>query len=157
MAQIILLEKIHSLGDLGEQVTVRNGYARNYLYPKNKAVPASKETIAAFKVKRAELEKIAQEKLHAAEARAEAITNLRLTIPVKAAEEGRLYGSVGLSELIRAADTAGVILEKSEIRLPNGPLRQLGEHEVTVQLHSDVIAVLKVNIVTEETHDALKK
>ncbi|EDP46309.1 50S ribosomal protein L9 [Rickettsiella grylli] len=156
MAQVILLEKIHSLGDLGEQVTVSNGYARNYLYPKNKAVPANKETIAEFKIKRAELEKIAQEKLHAAETRAAAIADLTITIPVKAAEEGRLYGSVGLSELVRAADAAGVMLEKSEIRLPQGPLRQLGEHEVTVQLHSDVIALLKVNIVAEDNGE-LKK
>ncbi|MGC1854222.1 MAG: 50S ribosomal protein L9 [Candidatus Aquirickettsiella sp.] len=150
MAQVILLEKIHSLGDLGQQVTVRNGYARNYLIPHAKAVPANKETIAEFEMKRAELEKVAQEKLQVAETRAAAINDLVLTIPVKSAEEGRLYGSIGVSELVRAADAAGVILEKSEIRLPNGPLRQLGEHEVTVQLHSDVIAMLKVNIVAEE-------
>ncbi len=150
MAQVILLEKIHSLGDLGQQVTVSNGFARNYLIPHAKAVPANKETIAEFEMKRAELEKVAQEKLQVAETRAEAINDLVLTIPVKSAEEGRLYGSIGVSELVRAADAAGVILEKSEIRLPNGPLRQLGEHEVTVQLHSDVIAMLKVNIVAEE-------
>ena len=108
MAQVILLEKVHSLGDLGQQVTVRNGYARNYL------------------------------------------TELVLTIPVKSAEEGRLYGSIGIPELVRAADAVGITLEKSEIRLPNGPLRQLGEHEVAVQFHSDVIATLKINIVAEE-------
>lgn len=150
MAQVILLEKIHSLGDLGQQVTVRNGYARNYLIPHAKAVPANKETIAEFEMKRAELEKIAQEKLQLAQTRATAINDLMLTIPVKSAEEGRLYGSIGVSELVRAADAAGVALEKSEIRLPNGPLRQLGEHEVSIQLHSDVIALLKVNIVAEE-------
>jgi large subunit ribosomal protein L9 len=150
MAQVILLEKVHSLGDLGEQVTVRNGYARNYLIPHAKAVPANKETIAEFEMKRAELEKVAQEKLQIAETRAAAINNLVLTVPVKSAEEGRLYGSIGVSELVRAADAAGVILEKSEIRLPNGPLRQLGEHEVSVQLHSDVTAMLKVNIIAEE-------
>jgi large subunit ribosomal protein L9 len=150
MAQVILLEKIHSLGDLGQQVTVRNGYARNYLIPHAKAVPANKENIAEFKKKRAELEKIAQGKLQVAETRAAAINDVVLTIPVKSAEEGRLYGSIGVSELVRAADAAGVTLEKSEIRLPDGPLRQLGEHEVSVQLHSDVIAMLKVNIVAEE-------
>lgn len=150
MAQVILLEKVHSLGDLGQQVTVRNGYARNYLIPHAKAVPANKETIAEFEIKRAELEKIAQEKLQVAETRAATINALVLSIPVKSAEEGRLYGSIGVSELVRAADAEGVALEKSEIRLPNGPLRQLGEHEVSVQLHSDVIAVLKVNIVAEE-------
>jgi large subunit ribosomal protein L9 len=150
MAQVILLEKIHSLGDLGQQVTVRNGYARNYLIPHAKAVPANKETIAEFKKKRAELEKIAQEKLQTAQTRAAAINELVLTIPVKSAEEGRLYGSIGVSELVRAADAAGIALEKSEIRLPHGPLRQLGEHEISVQLHSDVIAILKVNIVAEK-------
>lgn len=150
MAQVILLEKIHSLGDLGQQVTVRNGYARNYLIPHAKAVPANKETIAEFEMKRTELEKIAREKLQVAATRAAAINALVLTIPVKSGEEGRLYGSVGVSELVRATDAAGVTLEKSEIRLPNGPLRQLGEHEVTVQLHSDVIAMLKVSIIAEE-------
>lgn len=150
MAQVILLEKIHSLGDLGQQVTVRNGYARNYLIPHAKAVPANKETIAEFEKKRAELEKIAQEKLQMAQTRAAAINEVTLTIPVKSAEEGRLYGSIGVSELVRAADAAGITLEKSEIRLPHGPLRQLGEHEVSVQLHSDVIAALKINIVAEE-------
>ncbi|MFZ0218914.1 MAG: 50S ribosomal protein L9 [Candidatus Aquirickettsiella sp.] len=150
MAQVILLEKIHSLGDLGQQVTVSNGYARNYLIPHAKAVPANKETIAEFEIKRVELEKIAQGKLHVAETRAAAIKDLVLSIPVKSAEEGRLYGSIGVSELVHAADAVGVSLEKSEIRLPDGPLRQLGEHEVSVQLHSDVIAILKVNIITEE-------
>jgi large subunit ribosomal protein L9 len=150
MAQVILLEKIHSLGDLGQQVTVRNGYARNYLIPHAKAVPANKETIAEFEIKRAELEKVAQEKLQAAEARASALADLVLTVPVKSGEEGRLYGSIGVPELVRAADAVGVVLEKSEIRLPNGPLRQLGEHEVSVQFHSDVMAILKVNIVAEE-------
>lgn len=150
MAQVILLEKVHSLGDLGQQVTVRNGYARNYLIPHAKAVPANKETIAEFKMKRAELEQVAQEKLHAAETRAAAINELVLTLPVKSAEEGRLYGSIGVSELVRAADAVGIELEKSEIRLPNGPLRQLGQHEISVQLHSDVVALLKVNIVAEE-------
>lgn len=150
MAQVILLEKIHSLGDLGQQVTVRSGYARNYLIPHAKAVTANKETIAEFEMKRAELEKVAQEKLKMAQTRAAAISDLILTITVKSAEEGRLYGSIGVSELVRAAEAASVTLEKNEIRLPNGPLRQLGEHEVNVQLHSDVIALLKVNIVAEE-------
>jgi large subunit ribosomal protein L9 len=140
MAQVILLDNIHSLGKLGDQVSVRNGYARNFLIP---------QTIAQFEVRRAELEKLAQEKLAAAQARADALSQVVLTIPVKAAEEGRLYGSVGLPELVRAASEAGCQLEKSEIRLPEGALRQLGEHEVTVQLHSDVVVTLKVNIVAE--------
>lgn len=149
MAQVILLEKVHSLGDLGQQVTVRNGYARNYLIPHAKAVPANKETIAQFELKRAELEKVAQERLQAAETRALALSDVVLTIAVKSGEEGRLYGSIGVAELVRGAEALGITLEKSEIRLPNGPLRQLGEHEVSVQFHSDVIATLKVNIVAE--------
>jgi large subunit ribosomal protein L9 len=149
MAQVILLEKIYSLGDLGEQVSVRNGYARNYLIPYGKAVIASKKAIAQFEAKRAELEKLAQEKLTKAQARAHAVSELILTIPVKVAEEGHLYGSIGVQDLVRAANAAGCQLEKSEIHLSQGPLRQLGEHEVTVQLHSDVAAILKVNIVAE--------
>lgn len=150
MAKVILLEKIHSLGVLGEPVTVSDGYARNYLIPRQKAVPATKENIIKFEKQRAEFVKLEQEKLQKAEARAAAINDLLLTIPVKSAEEGRLYGSIGITELVRAAEVAGVTLEKSEIRLPSGPLRQLGEHEVSVQLHSDVSAILKVNIVAEE-------
>ncbi|MES2999040.1 MAG: 50S ribosomal protein L9 [Pseudomonadota bacterium] len=150
MAQVILLEKIYSLGDLGQQVSVRNGYARNYLIPYGKAVPANKETIAQFEVKRAELEKLAQGKLAAAQARGHALSELVLTIPVKVAEEGRLYGSIGVQELVRAANAAGFDLEKSEIQLPQGSLRQLGEHEIIIQLHSDVVVTLKVNIVSEE-------
>lgn len=149
MAQVILLEKIYSLGDLGEQVSVRNGYARNYLIPYGKAVIASKKAIAQFEAKRAELEKLAQEKLAAAQARATALSELILTIPVKVAEEGHLYGSVGIPELVHAANEAGHPLEKNEIRLPQGSLRQLGEYDITVQLHSDVVALLKVNIVAE--------
>lgn len=149
MAQVILLEKVYSLGNLGEQVTVRNGYARNYLIPYGKAVVANKETIAQFEAKRAELEKLAQEKLVAAQARAEALSQLVLNIPVKAAEQGRLYGSIGAQEIVKAVTTAGLLLEKNEVRLPEGTLRQLGEHEVTVQLHSDVLITLKVNIVAE--------
>lgn len=149
MAQVILLENIDSLGKLGEQVSVRNGYARNWLIPYGKAVSANKETIAQFEVKRAELEKLAQEKLTVAQSRADVLSNLVLTIPVKAAEEGRLYGSVGLPELVRAANEAGCALEKSEIRLPEGSLRQLGAHDITVQLHSDVVVTLKVTIVAE--------
>lgn len=150
MAKVILLENIHSLGKIGSVVTVKDGFYRNYLDPTGKAAPATPENIAIFEKKRVELEKIEQEKLQTAETRAAVIHDLILTIPVKSAEEGRLYGSIGVSELVRAADGADLTLEKSEIRLPNGPLRQLGEHEVSVQLHSDVTAVLKVNIVAEE-------
>lgn len=150
MAQVILLENIHSLGELGQQVTVRNGYARNYLIPYGKAVTASKEMIAQFELKRAELEKLAQEKLVAAQARADTLSKLALIIPVKTAEEGHLYGSIGVQELVRAVNEKGCDLEKSEIQLPHGSLRELGEYEVTIQLHSDVTAILKVNIVPEE-------
>jgi len=150
MAQVILLEKIQALGSLGQQVSVRNGYARNYLIPYGKAVPANKKTIAQFESKRAELEALAQEKLTAAQNRADALSKLVLTLSVKAGEEGRLYGSVGRSALIHAVNAAGLTLEKKEIQLPHGSLRQLGEHNITVQLHSDVTVILKINIVPEE-------
>jgi large subunit ribosomal protein L9 len=149
MAQVILLEKIHSLGEMGKQVTVANGYARNYLIPYGKAVIANPQTIAEFEARRAELEKIAQEKLTAAQARGEKLAALTLTLTVKAADEGRLYGSVGVSEVVQAVQAAGCELEKSEVCLPHGPIRQLGEHEVALQLHSDVTVQLKLNLVPE--------
>jgi len=146
---VILLEKIGGLGDLGTQVSVRNGYARNFLLPQGKAVIADKDNIAKFEARRAELEKIAAEKLQAAQARADALRELTLTIAGRAADEGRLYGSIGTHEIINAIHSAGSQVEKSEIRLPNGPLRTIGEHEIVIQLHSDVNVHVKVNVVPE--------
>ncbi len=149
---VILLEKVANLGDLGEKVSVKSGFGRNYLIPQGKAVFASAENVRVFEERRAELEKQAADKLAEAEARklqVEALTD-GISITHKSGEEGRLFGSVGTVDIARACAEAGVEIHKSEIRLPQGPFRVAGEHEVTLHLHTDVDVVLKVIIVGEE-------
>jgi large subunit ribosomal protein L9 len=149
---VILLEKVANLGDLGEKVTVKSGFGRNFLIPQGKAVFASAENVKAFEERRAELEKQAADRLAAAEARkaqVEALTD-GVTITHKAGEEGRLFGSVGTVDVAEACAAAGVEITKAEVRLPEGPFRVAGEYEVTLHLHSDVDAVLKVTIVAED-------
>jgi len=148
--QVILLEKIRNLGELGDCVDVANGYGRNYLLPQGKAVPATKENLEKFEARRAELEAKAAEVLAAAQARAEKINELTVTIEAYAGDEGKLFGSVGTRDIAEAATKAGVELNKSEVRLPHGALRQTGEYEIECHLHSDVTATLKLNIVAEE-------
>lgn len=149
---VILLEKVANLGDLGEKVSVKSGFGRNFLIPKGKAVFASAENVKVFEERRAELERQAQEKLTAAEARKAQIDAFAegVTITHKAGEEGRLFGSVGTADIAEACSAAGVELAKSEIRLPEGPFRVAGEYEVTLHLHTDVDTVLKVTIVGED-------
>jgi large subunit ribosomal protein L9 len=149
--EVILLDKVTGLGELGDKVTVKAGYGRNYLIPSGKAVPATKENLVEFEKRRAELEKQAAEKLAAAQERKAAIENLgEVTIAHKAGEEGKLFGSVGTTDISRACEAAGVVVEKNEIRLPEGPMRATGEFEVVLHLHPDVNADLKVIIVAEE-------
>ncbi|HWP01494.1 MAG TPA: 50S ribosomal protein L9 [Methylococcus sp.] len=147
--EIILLEKIPNLGNLGDKVSVRPGYGRNYLIPKGKAVAATAEKLAEFERRRAELEKKAADELAAAQARSEAIAQLAVTISRKAGEEGRLYGSVGTKDIAEAATAAGVPVQRHEVRLPTGSIRQTGEYEVRLHLHSDVDATLRVTVVGE--------
>jgi large subunit ribosomal protein L9 len=147
--EIILLEKIAGLGNLGDKVAVKPGYGRNYLIPQGKAVAATAEKLAEFEKRRAELEKKAAEDLAAAQARAEAISKLAVKIVQKAGEEGRLYGSVGTKDIAEAVTAAGVSLEKHEVRLPSGAIRQAGDYEIAVQLHSDVVAHVALSIVPE--------
>lgn len=147
--EIILLEKIPNLGNLGDKVSVRPGYGRNYLIPKGKAVAATAEKLAEFERRRAELEKKAADELAAAQARSEAIAQLAVTISRKAGEEGRLYGSVGTKDIAEAATAAGVPVQRHEVRLPTGPIRQTGEYEVRLHLHGDVDATLRVTVVGE--------
>ena len=147
--QVILLEKVHKLGGLGDQVNVKSGYGRNYLIPNGIAVSATKDNIAKFEAKRAELEKAAAEKLVASEKRKTAIESLRVTIPHKAGDEGKLFGSVGTVEISRAATRAGAEIAKNEVMLPNGPLRQVGDYDIAIDLHSDVKATLKLTVVAE--------
>ena len=147
--EVILLEKITNLGSLGDRVNVKNGYARNYLIPKSKAVVATAKKIAEFEVKRAELEKVAAEKLRHAQSRAESLSKLEIIINHKAGDEGRLFGSVGAHAIAEAIIKAGVAVEKHEVRLPHGTIRHLGDFEVHLHLHSDVNAVCAVKIVAD--------
>ena len=146
---VILLEKIANLGDLGDSVKVKAGYGRNFLIPQGKAVPATPDNVEKFEARRAELEKSAAEKLSTAEARKDAISNLTITIAQKAGDEGKLFGSVGTSDIAHAISEAGVPVEKREIRLPTGAIRQIGDYTIEVELHSDVIAEISVNVVAE--------
>ena len=147
--QIILLEKIANLGSLGDQVSVRPGYARNFLFPQGKAVPATKANVEQFEARRAELEAQAADKLSAAQARAEQINEIELSAAVKAGDEGKLFGSLGNRDVADLASAAGVELAKSEVLLPEGPVRQVGEYDITIRLHPEVEAVLKLHVVAE--------
>ncbi len=147
--EVILLEKIAKLGSLGDRVSIKAGYGRNYLIPQGKAVPATAARIAEFEVRRAELEKIAAEKLSAAQIRAAKLAALSITIPHKAGDEGRLFGSVGAHAIVDAINITGVEIDKSEVRLPHGSLRHIGEHEIHLHLHGDVNVVMTISIVAE--------
>ena len=147
--QIILLEKVENLGALGDTVNVRPGYARNFLFPKGKAVPATKANVEQFEARRAELEAQAADKLSAAQARAEQINEIELSAAVKAGDEGKLFGSLGNRDVADLASAAGVELAKSEVLLPEGPVRQVGEYDITIRLHPEVEAVLKLHVVAE--------
>lgn len=147
--QVILLEKVGKLGDLGDQVSVKAGFGRNYLIPYGKAVPATATNIADFEARRAELEATAAEKRGAAEARAAQLAELSITITANAGDEGKLFGSVGTRDIAEAVTAAGVEVLKSEVRLPTGVIREVGEYEIDIQLHSDVTQAVKVAIVAE--------
>ncbi|MGA1561694.1 MAG: 50S ribosomal protein L9 [Gammaproteobacteria bacterium] len=146
---VILLEKVANLGQLGDKVTVKPGYARNFLIPQGKAKPATPDNLAEFEARRAELEKSAAEALAKAQARADAIGALKISIAHAAGEEGKLFGSVGATEIAAAVTAAGAELKKAEVRLPNGALRSTGEHTVGVQLHTDVMIELVLEITAE--------
>lgn len=148
--EVILLEKIANLGALGDRVTVKAGYGRNYLIPQGKAVAANAQNIEAFEARRAELEKEAAQILATAQSRAAAVAALEITIAANAGEEGKLFGSVGARDIAQAATDAGVELDRSEIRLPDGPVREVGEYAIEVGLHPEVEAALKVIVVAEE-------
>ncbi len=148
---LILLDKIHSLGELGQQVKVKPGYGRNYLIPQGKAVPATKTNIAIFEAHRAELEAELAKKTEGARSRATQLEALQITIPMLVSEDGgKLYGSVGAVEIVDAIIAQGVEAAKQEVQLPNGPLREIGEYEVELHLHhGEVIAKVKVAVVAQ--------
>ncbi|MBN3855214.1 MULTISPECIES: 50S ribosomal protein L9 [Paraburkholderia] len=144
--QIILLEKVVNLGNLGDIVKVKDGYARNFLIPNKKARRATKDAIAEFEVRRAELEKAAAEKLAAAQAEGEKLNGLTVTIGQKAGVDGRLFGSVTNADIAAALVKAGFAVEKMQVRLPEGPLKMVGEHPVQVALHTDVLVDVSVSV-----------
>ncbi|WP_321876344.1 50S ribosomal protein L9 [Paraburkholderia bannensis] len=144
--QIILLEKVVNLGNLGDIVKVKDGYARNFLIPNKKARRATKDAIAEFEVRRAELEKAAAEKLAAAQAEGEKLNGLTVTIGQKAGVDGRLFGSVTNADIAAALVKAGFAVEKMQVRLPEGPLKMVGEHPVQVALHTDVLVDVTVSV-----------
>ncbi|MCP3680633.1 MAG: 50S ribosomal protein L9 [Gammaproteobacteria bacterium] len=156
--KVILLEKIAHLGSLGDLVTVKDGFGRNYLIPQKKAVSANKSNIAEFEVRRAELEQTAQEALTIAKARAEKIEALAsVLLACQASDEGKLYGSIGAKEIAQAMVAADVEVEAREIILPSEEkrgIRQIGEYEATVRLHVDVMTKIKVTIVQENKESA---
>lgn len=147
---VILLEKVRNLGSLGDQVRVKPGYGRNFLIPSGKAVPATKVNIEKFEARRAELERQQADILAKATARAEAMNGLVVTITQKAGAEGKLYGSVGTVDISEAVAAKGIELARQEIRLPEGPFRNIGEFDVDINLHTDVKVTIKINIVPEE-------
>ena len=148
--EVILLENISNLGGLGDKVNVKAGFGRNYLVPQGKAVPATESNIAEFEARRADLEAAAAATLAAAEARAEMINALGLiTITANAGEEGKLFGSVGTRDIAEAVSAAGAEVDKSEVRLPEGALREVGEYEIAIQVHGDVFAAVAIAVVPE--------
>ena len=146
---VILLERIVNLGDLGDEVVVKSGFARNFLIPKGKAVRASKDNRAVFEARRAELERVAQERLGEAQGRAAKLQGLSVSIAAKAGDEGKLYGSVGTHDISEALAAQGAEVAKSEIRMPAGVIRVVGEYDIDVHLHSDVNVTVKVIVVPE--------
>ena len=148
--QVILLDKIAKLGGLGDQVSVKSGYARNYLLPQGKAVIASKANVEHFEARRAELEAKLAEVLATAEARAAKLVALaEVTIASKSGDEGKLFGSIGTNDIATAITEAGVKVAKAEVRLPLGSIREIGTSEIVIHLHADVNATINVVVIAE--------
>jgi large subunit ribosomal protein L9 len=144
--QIILLEKVANVGNLGDVVKVKDGFARNFLIPQGKAKRATPENVRLLETRRADLEKAAGEKLAVAQALAEKLEGAAIRIVQKAGVDGRLFGSVGNVDVVEALGAQGVKIEKSQVRLPSGPLKTIGDHPVTVALHTDVVAHITVTV-----------
>ena len=151
---VILLEKVGGLGELGDKVSVRSGYGRNFLLPTGKAVIANAENLEKVESRRIELEKGQKEVLEAAQGKAEALAPIELNISARVGEENKLYGSVGTQEIAEAIVKAGVAVEKKEILLPNGALREAGTHEVDVRLHPDITVKINLTISPEDSSSA---
>ncbi len=148
--EVILLEKVENLGSLGDIVNVKPGYGRNFLIPSGKATVASEANKADFEQRRAELEKVAQERLSTAQARAQSLEGKTLNLSVKAGTEGKLFGSIGVVDVVKGLAAEGVEVERHEVRMPQGPIRMIGEHQVQLHLHTDVDVDLMLNVQGEE-------
>ena len=147
---VILLTKVANLGNIGDRVKVKSGYGRNFLLPKGKATLATPENVKKFEARRAELEKVARELFADAEKRAAAFKDFKLAITAKAGTEGKLFGSIGTSDIAEACTRAGHKLARAEVRLPTGPLRTVGDHTITLHLHTDIDVQLPVVITGED-------
>jgi large subunit ribosomal protein L9 len=147
---VILLTKVANLGTIGDRVKVKSGYGRNFLLPKGKATLATPENVKKFEARRAELEKAAREQFQDAESRAAAFKDFKLQITAKAGTEGKLFGSIGTADIAEAATNAGHKVARAEVRLPTGPLRMVGEHTITLHLHTDIDVQLPVVITAED-------
>ena len=148
--EVILLEKVHNVGDLGDRVSVKGGYGRNYLIPQGKALPATPTNIEVFEQRRADLEKQATDSLNAAQSRAKRLEGMMITVTARTAQENKLYGSVGPHEIAEAVSAQGTEVEKSEVRLPTGgTIRETGEYEVSLRLHPDVEVLITLVVEAE--------
>jgi large subunit ribosomal protein L9 len=148
--EVILLQKIANLGDIGDRVSVKPGFGRNYLLPGGKATLATAENVAKFETRRAELEAKAAADLGKARTRADSLKDLRLSITAKAGSEGKLFGSISTTDIAEACQRAGQAVERAEVRLPGGPIRMVGEHSITLHLHSDIDVEVPLTVVAEE-------
>ncbi|UNU73519.1 50S ribosomal protein L9 [Moraxella nasovis] len=148
--QVILLQRVVNLGKLGETVDVKAGYGRNYLIPQGKALPANEANIAKFEARRAELEAVEAEELKVAQQRADALTDVNVIMRAKSGDEGKLFGSIGTRDIADALTASGLEVDRQEVKLPEGPFRQVGEYKVTVQLHHDITAEILVSILSED-------
>jgi len=148
--EVILLQKVANLGNIGDKVKVKPGYGRNFLLPQGKAAVATAANLKKFEERRAELEKLAADDFESAKLRSGQLDNFRLALHAKAGGEGKLFGSIGTADIAEALSKAGIRIERSEVRLPAGPIRLVGEHHVKLHLHSDVIIDLPVDVVAEE-------
>jgi large subunit ribosomal protein L9 len=148
--EVILLQKIANLGDIGDRVKVKPGFGRNYLLPGGKATLATPENVAKFESRRAELEAQAARELASARERAAALEGFKLSITAKAGNEGKLFGSIGTTDIAEACQKAGHEIERSEVRLPGGPIRMVGEHVISLHLHSDIDVQVPLTVIAEE-------
>lgn len=147
---VILLQKVANLGNIGDRVDVKSGYGRNYLLPSGKATLATPANVAKFEARRAEFEKTAREQLAEAQARAEQLKDFTLRISAKAGNEGKLFGSIGTTDIAEACSAQGHKLARSEVRMSSGPIRMVGDHELVVHLHTDIDVTLRVSVTAEE-------